>query len=193
MTEPFETENVCASDEAAARIGQLQLDLGQGPIWTALALHAPVVALEDGEHAHRWPMFAQAMSEEGMRSIYAFPLCVGSLDIGAVGLYSSESDRMSTGDLAGATQLSRIVAKQVLRRALDGIVDREDGGPDREWSSRREVHQAAGMVIARFGVSADDALAILRAHAFVLGRPVLAVAMEVVARTIDLGADENGS
>lgn len=34
------------------------------------------------------------------------------------------------------------------------------------WASRATVHQATGMVVAQLGVSAEDALALLRAHAF---------------------------
>ena len=34
------------------------------------------------------------------------------------------------------------------------------------WSSRAGIHQATGMVIAQLGISPDDALAVLRAHAY---------------------------
>ena len=49
---------------------------------------------------------------------------------------------------------------------------------------RAEVYQATGMVIAQLDVTADAALATLRAHAFVHDRPIDAVARDVVARRL---------
>jgi AmiR/NasT family two-component response regulator len=49
---------------------------------------------------------------------------------------------------------------------------------------RPEVYQATGMVIAQLELSPDDALATLRAHAFVHDRPIDEVARDVVARTL---------
>jgi len=41
------------------------------------------------------------------------------------------------------------------------------------------------MILAQAGVSATDALLMLRAHAFAQGRSVRDVARDVVARTLD--------
>jgi hypothetical protein len=49
---------------------------------------------------------------------------------------------------------------------------------------RPAVYQATGMVIAQLELSPDDALATLRAHAFVHDRPIDEVARDVVARTL---------
>ena len=51
------------------------------------------------------------------------------------------------------------------------------------------VHQTAGMVAARLHVSVGRALIRLRAHAFGCGRPVTAVARDVVARQLRFGPD----
>jgi hypothetical protein len=37
-------------------------------------------------------------------------------------------------------------------------------------SSRREIHQATGMVLAQLNIAVDDAALLLRAHAFASGR-----------------------
>ena len=46
------------------------------------------------------------------------------------------------------------------------------------------VHQASGMVAAQSSVPVDEALALIRAHAFVAGRSVTDVARDVVERRL---------
>jgi hypothetical protein len=82
------------------------------------------------------------------------------------------------------TALASIAARQVLRRALAELVDGEDGIADGRFS-RREVHQASGMVAAQLRIDVDDALVVLRAHAFAHGRSVRDVAGDVVERRLD--------
>ena len=55
---------------------------------------------------------------------------------------------------------------------------------DQSWSSRAEIHQATGMVLVQLGVSAADAFARLRAHAFAEQRLLGDVARDVVARRL---------
>ncbi|WP_375372628.1 ANTAR domain-containing protein [Clavibacter capsici] len=47
------------------------------------------------------------------------------------------------------------------------------------------MHQATGMVIAQMGLSAADALLVLRGHAFATNRSVRDVANDVVERRLD--------
>jgi hypothetical protein len=53
------------------------------------------------------------------------------------------------------------------------------------WSSRSVVHQATGMVMAQVRVTAEDALALLRGHAYATATDVTDVAVRVVRRTIN--------
>ena len=55
---------------------------------------------------------------------------------------------------------------------------------DQSWSSRAEIHQATGMVLAQLEISATDAFARLRAHAFAEQRLLGDVARDVVARRL---------
>ena len=54
---------------------------------------------------------------------------------------------------------------------------------------RAEIHQATGMVLVQLGVSAIDALARLRAYAFVHQRLLIDVAHDVVARRLVFAPD----
>ena len=183
---------VCSSDDTAARLDEMQFDLGEGPCWDAMTSRAPVLAPDlavDGAGA--WPMFTDAVLNDavsaGVRAIYAFPLFVGSLDLGAVDLYSSSITPLETDQVTDATQLASLAAWQVLRRILaDNAADDLDTPTPH---NRREVHQATGMILAQLEISASDAALLLRAHAFSSGRTVAEVASDVIERRIDFTAD----
>jgi len=183
---------VCSSDDTATRLDEMQFDLGEGPCWDAMSTRAPVLTPDlavDGAAA--WPLFTDAVRNDaasaGVRAIYAFPLFVGSLDLGAVDLYSSSVKPLESGQVTDATQLASLAAWQVLRRILaDNAVDDLDTPAP---YSRREVHQATGMILAQLDISAADAALLLRAHAFASGRTVAEVASDVIERRIDFAAD----
>lgn len=183
---PFGSETVCASDANAARIDELQFDLGEGPCWDALSGRRPVLAADLRADSSRWPLFGEGVGAIPAGALFAFPLALGSLDIGAVDLYSTISGRLTDAQVMDATALSGICARQVLRRVLADLPapDSDGDGPG-DGFSRREVHQATGMVLAQLGVSAADALLIIKGHAFARGRTVRGVAADIVARRLD--------
>lgn len=182
---PFGSETVCASDAQAARLDELQFDLGEGPCWDALSSRRPVLHEDLHADSSRWPLFTDAVSGSGVGAMYAFPLALGSLSIGAVDLYAHEPRTLSPAQVEDAATLAAICSRQVLRRALAAQPPAaEEGG-----FSRREVHQATGMVLAQLGVTAADALLIINGYAFARGRTVRDVAADIVARRIDFAEE----
>ena len=110
-------------------------------------------------------------SREAMRdvdrcsSIFAFPLAVGPLRIGAVDLYSLETGRPRPGRRRSRpTRWPRSSAGTCSGRrwARSGATTTSTATP----YSRRMVHQATGMVLAQLGISADDARLVIQGHAF---------------------------
>jgi hypothetical protein len=181
---------VCASDATAARLDELQFDLGEGPCWDALARHLPVLRPDLTGARTDWPAFGDALESDEqtsyVASVFAFHLSVGSLDIGAVDLYSTTHTALDSDQVTEAIGLASIASWQVLRRILG---DRNDEQPA---YSRREVHQATGMLIVQLDVSAEEAALLLRAHAFAQGRSVRDVANDVVGRRLDFSSDGRG-
>ena len=190
---PFGSETVCASDTDAARIDELQFDLGEGPCWDALATRQPVLTADLQRESTRWPLFQEALGGRRSGGLFAFPLALGSLNIGAVDLYRRQPGALTQSQVADASALSGICARQVLRRTLAGlpVPEAADGESGRGFS-RREVHQATGMVLAQLGVTAADALLIINGYAFARGRTVRDVAADIVARRIDLRTEWSG-
>lgn len=195
---PFGSETVCASDRLVARLDEVQMDLGEGPCWEAQATRRPVLTsnIRDPDHED-WPVFAEAIRNDEVGALYAFPLIIGPLSIGAIDLYSARTGKLTEEQVADAADLAAITARQVLRRSLSNREShaREDPFDAVTEYSRRVVHQATGIVLAQLDVSAADALLIIRGHAFAHGRPVREIATEIVDRTLDFAhgheEDEN--
>ena len=178
---------VSASDPVADRLDELQFDLGEGPCWSAFHKRTPVMCHDIRADGAQWPAFAAAVVDDPATTVvgamYAFPLTIGSLDIGALDLYAIETETMESTLVAEVALLADLAAWQVLRALL---ADHDKGYDSGSLGySRREVHQATGMIIAQLDVSADDAALLLRAHAFSSGRTVRDIARDVVDRRLD--------
>jgi len=171
------SETLSASDGLAARLDELQFDLGEGPCWDALRSARPVAEPSlHTEGAKRWPAFTAAARAEAVSSIFAFPLIVGPLKLGSVDLYSLDPVALDANESLRAATLAAIVSRHVLRGALETAPADVTPNP----RSRRVIHQATGVVLAQLGVSPDDALLMIQGQAFATGRSMMDVADEVV-------------
>ncbi|MCS5721021.1 ANTAR domain-containing protein [Herbiconiux sp. CPCC 203407] len=123
------------------------------------------------------------MSGLDVNAVYSLPLTIGTLRIGAVDLYAMATNTLTPTALVEACALAVMTATDVLRHALE---HRHDAPGEDGPHSRREVHQATGMVIAQMRVNAADALLLIRAHAYASGRSVRETAADITARRITL-------
>ena len=179
--------SIFASDATSAGINELQLDLGEGPRWGAMHTRRPVLLADAKSDRHAaWPVFAKAILDYGVGAIFVYPLQVGTMDVGFVELYSSTPGPLSTFHHSLALRLADAAAWALLRHLL-ALAPGDSQDPDHEKSplSRREVHQATGMVLAQAGTSATSALLLLRAHAFTGGRTVHEGSHDVISRALD--------
>ena len=182
---PLGSQTVCASSRVAARIDEIQIDLGEGPCWEALRTRLPVMEPDlQGGGGSGWPGAREALRALDIGALYSFPLFVGDLSVGSVDLYSQEARQLSQDAVADVTVLAAVTSRHLLRRALDAL-DCGDAGMDDGPYSRREMHQASGMVAAQLAVRVDDALLVIRGRAFSSGRSVGEVAADVVARRLE--------
>jgi hypothetical protein len=173
------TETLAATDATIARIDELQFDLGEGPCWDAIAALAPVLQPDVRAARKVWPAFSRRLQDHGVTAIFAFPLAVGPLRIGAIDLYSTEPTDLDGATTTQTTALASIISRHVLRDTLRAAGDGDTGlsGP----YSRRTIHQATGFVIAQCGISAEDAYLLLQGHAFAEGTTMEEIAQDVVS------------
>ncbi|HSP75667.1 MAG TPA: ANTAR domain-containing protein [Cryobacterium sp.] len=186
-------ETVSASDAQSVRLDALQFDLGEGPCWDALETRAPVLEPNIRERPTRvWPAFSEAIITEDLGALFAFPLLLGPLRLGALDLYTSRPSRLSDLSIRQTSGLATVVSRLVLARAIRlSESDVEGDAEARRHFSRREVHQATGMVLAQLGVPAPDALLVIQGHAFAAGRPMLEIAEEIIDRRLSFAVNEN--
>ena len=172
----FGAETVAASDPTAARLDEIQLQLRQGPCWDAIAAAAPV-AMPDAGAEDRWPAFSESVGALGVRAVFAFPLVVAGLLVGAVDLYSRTAGPLGAGLVEELAATTARTSLRVLSIVLPEPRYEGSGRP----ATPRAVHHATGIVAARYRTSPADALLLLRAHAVAGDRPVLDVAEDIVA------------
>jgi len=134
----------------------------------------------------RWPAYAPAAHQRGLRGVYAFPLQVGVACLGALDVYRDRvepvsPDTIDDGQIFADIALTMLVGDDSQSVPGVGVASLDD-----LLTPAMEVYQAQGMVMVDLGVSLADALVRLRAYAFVEGRPVAEVARDVVAGRVRL-------
>lgn len=176
---------ICATDPVAARLDELQLELGEGPQWDALRAGRPVLVPSLDEQPTLWPTFAVAARQLGVNAVFAFPMFLGAVTVGVVGLASPRVVTLAPAEVMSAVRLTSRITRSAVVRALRGAEDERASESPTTPAMRREVHQATGMILAQLDITATEAFVRLRAHAFATSRSVQDVARDVVARVID--------
>ncbi len=188
------------TDRVGERLAELQLTLGEGPCHVVLTVAAPVLAvdLDDAEYSRRWPAFTPAARELGAGAVFAFPLIVGAIRAGVLGLYRRPARPLTDAQLGDLLILADAATVMLLDRDPGDPGDPENGAgngagltgqaPDLALH-RAEIDQATGMLTVQLGVPAAAAFARLRAHAYSRDRRLAEVAGDIVARRLLLDRD----
>jgi hypothetical protein len=180
------------TDAVSARLAELQLTLGEGPSSDAAADGGPVLVSDVGEAKtdRRWPVFAPAAREAGAAAIFAFPLWIGAIRAGVMGLYRNRPGPLSDMQLGDALVVADTAAL-LLISADQAIEVRTGSGPGGQPADlaghRAEIDQATGMLTEQLGVGITEAFIRLRAYAYANDRPLADLARDIVARRLRLG------
>ena len=141
------------SDQLVAELDQLQTRLDEGPCLDALREHH-TVQIDDMATEMRWPRFAQAAVERGVRSLLSFQLFVHSGTLGALNLYAGESNVFDED-----SHLMGLVLAQHASVAL--AADAAESQFHRALDSRDVIGQAKGLLMQRNGVTGLHAFKML--------------------------------
>ena len=185
-----------ATDGVSRRLAELQLTLGEGPSLDAFASGGPALVsdLADRESGLRWPVFAPAACQAGAAAVFAFPLAVGSIRAGVMGLYRVRPGPLSAAQLGDAlifADTATLLLLDVPGQAAGGPpVGSGPGGPPLDLALHRaEIDQATGMLTEQLGVGITEAFVRLRAYAYAHDRRLADVARAIVARRLRLHRD----
>jgi hypothetical protein len=183
---------VAASSPSARNIEQLQFTLGEGPCQDVYDLGRPILTPDVAAATSRWPGYAPAALQHGVRAVFALPLQVGASRLGALDVYRDE-----TGPLSGPVLTQAFAFAEA---AMTTLLDSLDPRGSRSESDLGEalgaavggplvVYQAQGMVHIQLGVPLAEALTRLRAYAYAHDRDLSEVARDIVARRLDIETD----
>ncbi|WP_328997859.1 ANTAR domain-containing protein [Kribbella sp. NBC_00709] len=181
-TEPSRV-TLCATDDVAARLEDLQDVLGEGPGPTAYETEATMTAdlrVDPGQ----WPLFTDAARKvPGVRTVYAVPMRPGQHAIGVLTVHQDAGD-LPDGDRAQF--LADAIGAALMKDPPPPVESDLDPGP---WSTRARIHQAAGMVLMQLHISPTDAMALMRAHAFSHSITLAEVAEQITSRRLRFSDD----
>jgi len=185
-----------ASDPEAAVAERLQFTHGEGPCFQAVDEGRAVVVTRD-KWEQLWPLLAaEHFARTSFHSGLAVPLRAGATRFGVLDLYTRSStttvDAATVIDAQVVASMVTTVLQEVLTSAASQVdpAGTELGEP--AWLSspaalrRQQVWVATGMAGMLLGLSNEDALSVLRAHAFVASRELDDLADDVVHRRFDL-------
>lgn len=187
-----------ASNADHARVEELQFILGEGPCLEAYDSRRPVLMPDLALAARtRWPGYAPAAQDHGVRAVFAFPLQVGAARLGALDVYQDRPGPLVTVAVQQALAFADVAMQTLLDAQRDtGTPDGsgepgEDAMPPAEvaLAGRLELYQAQGMVMVQLGVTLDEAMVRMRAYAYAHNRRIHDVAADIVARRLVLEGD----
>jgi hypothetical protein len=180
---------LCASSEYAARFEDAQ-DLAQeGPALEVLSSGLAVVSHDGVETRRRWPGLVGALGDEEGALVRSLPMRPGSSLVGVMTVHHVPSSAAPSFDVSDLQFLADAVGA-----ALVGDQTAQHD-PSRMWSERDRISQATGMVVVQLALGPDDALAVLRAHAFAQAVSLAEISRRVIARELDFrtGLGEGGA
>ncbi|MDE3202870.1 MAG: GAF and ANTAR domain-containing protein [Acidobacteriota bacterium] len=179
--------SLCATNAVSTLIEELQFGLGEGPCVDAYT-RGEVIAEPDlaDPAVPRWSAFVPPALGAGVRAVFAFPLRVGAVRLGALDLYCERPGSLSDDQHADALVVADVVASWVLDTQGSAPPGNVAAALGADADFHLVVHNAAGMVSVQLDVSVAEALVRLRAYAFSHDRPLTAVAEDIVNRRLRL-------
>jgi hypothetical protein len=189
---------IAVTDDVGERLAELELTLGEGPSRDASASGETVLASDlDGlDAARRWPVFAAAACEAGAAAMFAFPLRIGAIRTGVMGMYRDQRGSLTAYQLGDALILAD-AATLLLLDPQDQPSETDEPGSGGQLVEltihRAEIDQATGMLTEQLGVDIAEAFVRLRAYAYAHDRRLSDLASDIVARRLRLSADPDPS
>jgi hypothetical protein len=191
MTGSGPTAVLAATDGAARVIEELQFSLGEGPCVESVKTGRPVLHDDLAQTAAQlWPGFTPAALDAGVSAVFAFPLQVGAITLGALDLSRDFVGPLEDGDVKEAVALAAAATALLLHLQLASEPGDVHADLANRLMDRAVVHQASGMVAVQIEADLVDALIVLRARAFASDRPIVDVARDVVARKLRFSRDD---
>ncbi|MEU4557497.1 GAF and ANTAR domain-containing protein [Actinoplanes sp. NPDC023936] len=180
-------EFIAGSDENVTLVELFVLQNEEGPCLEAFRTGRPVVNVDLGSAAARWPRFAPLAVASGFQAVHAFPMRLRRQVVGTLNVFGeTPSSEFASGDVAilqaladaatiGLLQERAVARGEALSEQLQGALN-----------SRVIIEQAKGAVAQAHGVSVDDAFTVIRDYGRRHNRRLTEVAHAIVTDPVSL-------
>jgi GAF domain-containing protein len=166
-------ETVAATSDVPSRGDRLQYDLGEGPALDAIRDLDSTLS-SDVRSDQRWPRWgARAAEELGVASMMCFRLFASHQSYGGLSLYAARVDAFHEDDEALGLALAAQTAAALTAR-------REIETRDVAINRRTTIGQAQGILMERHGITADEAIGILKQVSQDTNRKLFDLAEELI-------------
>lgn len=186
------TRGVCAaSDPVSERVEELQFVMGEGPCMDAFATRRPVLIADLGAGAvSRWPGYAPAALQDGVRAVFAFPLQIGAARLGILDVFRERAGPLSATELPMALHFADVTVEALIDRQSDAGTAADADSLAVDVGHGAQLFQAQGMVMIQLGGSITEASARIRAYAYAQDRRLDDVASDIIARRLRFDKDQ---
>lgn len=171
---------LCASSDDAMSLDNWQFSLDEGPCLDAARTGTSHWADLTDNKGSPWPQLERKARLIGYTSLAGIPLQVGGLPFGAMNV-QNRSLSFGTENLADAERVAQALSQPIVTRMSESLP------PGFDQAGYDNVHRASGMVSVQMGIPVDDAMAVLRAHAWSTDQQLIAVAREVTTGALRFG------
>ncbi|BBE23717.1 hypothetical protein MN0502_26000 [Arthrobacter sp. MN05-02] len=146
-------ESQAASSDLPKDVDAVQGEVRQGPCLDAVFEHETVL-VNDMATEQRWPKFARRAADLGAASMLSFQLYVEGDNMGALNLYGRSAN--------GFTDESEEVGRLIASHAAVAYADTQKLEQMREITRSRDIiGQAKGILMERYGITAQHAFVML--------------------------------
>ncbi|CCH79717.1 putative Response regulator with antiterminator output domain [Nostocoides japonicum T1-X7] len=167
---------VASTGELPRHVDRIQYETHEGPCLESL-LEGGLYSSGDLRLERRWPRFAARASEEtGVRSMLSHRLSVEEGTIGALNVYSRETDAFTAADI----EYARVFATHAAVALRASQVEEKAGQLENALRSNRRIGTAVGILMATRGLSEDDGFQVLRKASMDTNRKLADVADDVI-------------
>lgn len=183
-------QTIAASDEHTRLLELFALQHDQGPCVDCYrsGQARTGINLTDPETVARWPQFAARATETGFVATNALPLRLRGRVIGALALFQTDPDPLSSQDITLAQALADVATIAILQQRTLDHSHVERAQLQYALTSRIVLEQAKGILAERWQVSPDEAFASLRGYARAHNLQLAQLTRQIAAGTFDTTA-----
>lgn len=161
MMEADEPDMIVASTKFVRDVDRIQYRVGEGPCISAAAERRTTGSGALGQDA-AWPTFGPLAAESGVHSALSLPLIVDGRVLGALNVYAHVEHAFSDSARRVGERFAQSAAVAIYNARLFDQAEQRNARLQSALVTRSTIDRAIGIIMARSGISGDEAFVRLR-------------------------------